>query len=160
MTEWNSGTAEHAGIVVRGHRVASGEAGDPRFPRGTIAAQLPVFRARGVDLSDHAGPIHPATLNVRLSGRVRLRRPEITLHDVRWSDQVPAETFHLSRGTVVAHGMRHKAWLYMPDRATKPDHHQPPDIVELLAGWIPAFAYGTAVVLGCDRDVIEVGGPA
>ena len=39
------------GVVVRGHGVASGRAGDPRFPHGTVAMQIPFFRERGLDLA-------------------------------------------------------------------------------------------------------------
>ena len=38
------------GVLVGGHRVASGPNQDPRFPGGTLAMQLPHFLRHGVDL--------------------------------------------------------------------------------------------------------------
>lgn len=37
--------------IVPGHRVASGENGNPHFPGGTLKMQMPFFRALGLDLS-------------------------------------------------------------------------------------------------------------
>ncbi|MEO0518268.1 MAG: hypothetical protein AAF171_13325 [Cyanobacteria bacterium P01_A01_bin.116] len=48
------------GVVVPGHRVASGQAQDSPYPHGTIEMQQPHFLSLGVDLS----PYYPGTLNV------------------------------------------------------------------------------------------------
>ena len=36
-----------SGQIVEGHGVASGRAGDPRFPEGTLALQWPIFEKNG-----------------------------------------------------------------------------------------------------------------
>lgn len=134
--------------VVQGHRVASGRCGDPRFPDGTIAPQLPLFRARVAEFDAYLGAAaFPGTINLRVDGLVAPLRPEIVIPGLRWSAQAPAETFFLSRAALDHAGRRHPVYLYMPDPATKPDHHQPAGTIELLAARIDGLAYGDAVVL-------------
>ena len=41
--------------IVPGHRVASGQNGNPLFPGGTLKMQTPFFQALGLDLSDLFG---------------------------------------------------------------------------------------------------------
>ena len=50
-------------VVVKGHGVASGVGGDPRFPQGTLRIQFPIFSALGLDLSGY----HPGTINLSIS---------------------------------------------------------------------------------------------
>ena len=51
------------GVVTTGHGVASGRAGDERFPDGTLALQWPLFEAGGLDLSG----VHRATINASVA---------------------------------------------------------------------------------------------
>ena len=51
-----------SGKVIRGHGVASGQNGNPRFPGGTIRMQTPAFAARGLDLDAY----FPGTINVSI----------------------------------------------------------------------------------------------
>ena len=51
------------GTVVRGHGVASGCAGDPRFPAGTLGLQLPIFASLGLQLDG----FYHGTINVSLA---------------------------------------------------------------------------------------------
>jgi len=144
--------------VVPGHRVASGQGGDPRFPSGTIDLQLPFLRAGIPDLTDWlGGEPFAGTLNLRMAGPVTIRRPEIMLPHVRWTAALPAETFFLSKATLAVGGRRHAVWLYMPDPATKPDHFQPADRVELLGRAMAGVAYGTSVGLAYDPAAIGIG---
>ena len=72
--------------VVRGHQVASGLNGDPRFPGGTIRMQRPHFATLGLDL----GALHPATLNVSLAPLSwQARQPAHTFRALRWRDPFP-----------------------------------------------------------------------
>lgn len=119
------------GRVVVGHGVASGRAGDPRFPDGTLALQWPTFAA--VDDLPLDG-LHRATLNVATRpARVRVVAPWWTVRDVRWHPDVPAEDFSFvpCRAAVGA-GASADGLVYWPHPETKPDHHQPDDVVELL----------------------------
>ena len=134
------------GVVARGHRVASGAAGDPRFPRGTILPQLPFFRAALPDWDAYlAAPAFPGTINVKVNGTVETVAPEIFVPAVRWTTHFPPENFYLSRGGIMHGGSRYPAFLYIPDPVTKPDHVQGARIIELLAAHVPGLTYGAPV---------------
>ena len=141
------------GVVVRGHRVASGQAHDPRFPGGTIAMQAPLFRAGGLDLS----PYHAGTLNVSIvPRRYAVVRPKHTFRNVRWSAREPAEDFSFFDCRVLYEGTRRDGLVYYPHPETKPEHIQPPDVLEVLTGFIEGVRYGDAVVLELDPAQIQV----
>lgn len=146
------------GIVVQGHRVASGACGDPRFPAGTIAAQLPYLEQLVPDFAAYLrGPAHPGTINVRFEGRrVRLLGADHHLRGIAWTDAFPPEDFFLARCTLTHGGVRHPAYVYRPDPRTKPDHHQPADVVELLSRFIPGLAYGDPVSLACPAATLAI----
>lgn len=140
---------EAEGVVARGHGVASGIAADPRFPHGTIAPQLPWLRRHVAKLDDLlGGPAHPGTINLRFAGlKLAVGAPEYRIAAVRWSECFPPENFYLSRAAIVVDAVVRPALLYIPDPATKPDHFQDADIVELLAAFVPGLAYGDRVTL-------------
>lgn len=145
-------------MVTRGYRVASGACGDPRFPDGTIAPQLPFFRDRiaGFD-AWLKGPAFPGTINLAFAGsEVTLPAPDFVVPAVAWTHRFPPETFLLARCTLVAGGARHPAFAYRPDPATKPDHFQPADRLELLAAFVPGLAYGAEVALRHSPDTIRI----
>lgn len=149
------------GVVARGHRVASGRGGDARFPHGTIAPQLPAFRriVPGFDLH-LGGAAHPGTINVRLlGGDMLLGEPEHRTGPVRWTEVFPPESFLLSRCLLRHRGVERPAFLYVPDPATKPDHHQPGDVIELLAPLVPGLRYGDAVAIGRAPGIFTVATP-
>lgn len=132
------------GTVVHGHGVASGRSGDPRFPRGTVAMQLPFFRARGLDLAG----FFPGTVNVDVSPWSFAPGPAaLRFERVKWHPDVPAETFSFARAALFRKGRRHPALVYWPHPETKPDHFQPPGVVEILAARVPGLEPGDAVAL-------------
>ena len=148
------GTAENrgeriAGVVVRGHGVASGRAGDPRFPRGTIAMQIPFFRERGLDLAG----FHPGTVNVDCAPlRFRPGPGALLFERVKWHPGMPAETFSFARATLVRDGASFPAWIYWPHPETKPEHFQPRGVAEVIAPPVPGLAYGDRVILETTPD--------
>lgn len=151
-------TLRVTGRLVRGHRVASGLNGDPRFPGGSIALQTPHFRARGLDL----GAYHPGTLNVSLEpSRITILRPRHSFRDLRWHPTEPAEDFSFLDAAVRAPDGEWIAGLvYYPHPETKPAHRQPPHLVEILARtWIPGLAYGAGIALALDPSQIAVRPP-
>lgn len=142
-----------SGTVVRGHGVASGQGGDPRFPGGTIAMQAPLFKASGLDLS----PYHTGTLNVSIAPlRYAVVRPRRTFRDVRWSPTEPAEDFSFFDCRLRHADVRRDGLVYYPHPETKPEHAQPPDVLEVLAPFIEGLRYGDAVVLELDPAQIRV----
>jgi hypothetical protein len=118
------------GRVVRGHEVAGGPTSDPRFPDGTLVLQWPLFEELGLDLAG----LHRATVNVATGPvRVRLTDPAHTFRHVRWHPDVPPEDFSFVPCRVTVGTARPlTGWVYHPHPETKPAHHQPDDVLELL----------------------------
>lgn len=139
------------GTVKRGYGVASGCGGDPRFPRGTIRLQVPHFRRRGLDLSD----CHPGTINLDIAPRRFVpHRPDYRFESVRWSAEVPAETFSFP-SCVISHGMRRvQGWVYYPHPETKPEHFHDASTVELLAPWLAGLHCGAPLTVEGSRAKI------
>lgn len=141
-------TRSATGVVVTGHGVASGGSGDPRFPSGTLGLQFPIFARLGVDLDG----IHPGTINVELqAGSIDLGEPDHLLTSVKWHDDMPPEDFSLWRVGLRHAAERWQAMIYRPHPDTKPEHHQPEDVVEILAPLIPDLGYGDRVTIVFDR---------
>ncbi len=143
------------GAVVEGHRVASGTNGDKRFPEGTIRMQRPYFAAHGFRLDW----VHPATLNLSLAPKqFRILRPAKTIRNLRWHPTEPAETFsfcdcriHAPDGKIVV------GYVYCPHPETKPEHHQPPDVLEILAPFIDGIHYGLRLTIELRSSQIALG---
>lgn len=130
------------GTVAQGHGVASGKAGDKRFPGGTVAMQVPFFKALGLDLSG----FHPGTINVDCSPWSFRPGPEALLFElVKWHPEMPAETFSFARATLIHAGKRHPAYIYLPHPETKAEHFQPGCVAEVIAPRIEGLAYGDKV---------------
>lgn len=143
------------GVVVRGHGVASGQAPDSPYPRGTIELQLPFFRALGLDLS----PYFPATLNVSIAPLTfQMRAPEYTFRHVAWTDRHPPEHFSFSRCRVTFNDHRYAGWVYYPHPETKQRHFQNPSLLEIIAPRIPDLDYGAKVVVAVNPREIALSG--
>ncbi len=145
------------GIFTEGYGVASGRASDPRFPGGTIALQIPFFRQRGLDLA----VFHPGTLNVAIAPcRYAVKKARITFRAVKWSPIVPAEDFSFFDCRVVtAGGDEREGLIYYPHPETKPEHFQPPDVLEVLTSYIEGLSVGDAVTLILAGEQIEIRKP-
>ena len=137
----------YPGVVVAGHGVASGRCKGDQFPGGALALQQPHFAARGLDIS----PYYQGTINVDLAPRrVELVRPQLTFPLVTWLDGYPAETFSFANAAV-RHGVSdYPALVFYPHPETKPEHRQPPGVVELLAEFIPGIEPGIHVAVGLE----------
>lgn len=136
------------GVVVAGHGVASGRADDSPFPAGTIALQAPHFADRGLDLT----PFVLATVNLDLAPlRLLPRTPRWTFPDVAWTDVHGPETFSFVECSVRRDGDEYAGLVYLPHPETKPMHHQPSTVVELLLPPVPGLTAG---------EVLEVTAPA
>ncbi len=137
----------HTARIVRGHRVASGMNGDPRFPGGTIAMQLPHFLRLGLDVSR----FHPGTLNVSIAPlHYRVLQPRLTFRDLQWHPSEPAESFSFLDCKIIIAQRTHDALIYLPHPETKPEHFQAPDVLELLAPWIEGLRYGDEIQIQAD----------
>ena len=135
------------GTVVAGHGAASG--GDSRFPDGTLALQAPHFAGAGIDLS----AFEAGTINVDLDHlRLEAVAPRATVRDVRWHPDAPPEDFSFLDARLAARGEVHDGLIYLPHLETKPDHLQPPNVVEVLAPRIDGLAPGDRVSVWIDPD--------
>ncbi len=145
------------GIVERGHRVASGEAEDNRYPAGTISMQKPFFKQLGLDLS----ACHEGTLNVSIHPYTfTMRRPQYTFRKVEWTSLHPPEDFSFSRCGVIFDHVRYEGWIYYPHPETKKAHFQNPSIVEIIAPFIPNLTYGDQVHVSLNVTEVSLHGAA
>ena len=143
-----------AARIVQGHRVASGQNGNPRFPGGTLRMQAPHFRTLGLDLS----PFHNGTLNVSIAPlHFRAVRARHVFRQVRWHPIEPAEDFSFFNVSLVRPGLPPvDGLIYYPHPETKPEHFQSPDVLELLLPWIDGLRYGTEVLLDIPEDQVVI----
>ncbi len=135
-----------SGTVVAGHGVASGIAGDSRFPNGTLAMQLPHFAKHGVPVDG----LHHGTINIDLRFRFESIAPRHKIIDLEWKPGYPAETFTFFDACVAIEGKAYPAMIYRPDPKTKPEFKQPATILEVLATKIPTVEPGMTVSLWVD----------
>ena len=141
------------GTVVAGHGVASGVAKADQFPGGAIALQKPVFADLGLDLSG----FHNGTINVDIAPReIELRRPRATFAQVTWLEGYPAETFSFADGGIRFGGAEYEAMLFYPHPETKPEHFQPPTVIELLAPYIAGIRVGAVLETWLDPDQVTL----
>lgn len=153
MSDGPSGWQHVPARVVQGHRVASGQGRDPRYPEGTLALQIPLFRQRGLDLS----PYFPGTINASIAPyRYEVRRPRYTFRQVAWSEHVPPEDFsffdcRIHHGSTTVDGL-----VYYPHPETKPEHEQPPDVLELLAPRLDGLGPGAPLTLALDPEQLRI----
>ena len=155
------GTDEHSAVsatVIRGHQVASGKSNDPRFPGGTLAMQLPHFAERGLDLSGH----YLSTLNLSIAPlRYEVRASRHTFRNVAWHPTEPAEDFSFLDCRI--RPPESDTWIgglvYYPHPETKPNHFQPPDMLEVIAEQlIEDISYGDRIFLLTDPSQIRFKG--
>ena len=140
------------GTVLKGHRVASGQSTDPRYPQGTIAMQVPKFFQLGLDLLG----FYRGTVNVSVSPlQFKVIKPLVSFNDVKWSDNAPPEDFSFCDAKITLDG---KSWytgyVYYPHPETKPEHFQSPGVLELIMHHIPGIQYGTELTLDIPEEQI------
>lgn len=133
-----------AGVVQRGHGVASGRGPNSPYPISSLHMQAPFFKAHGLDLS----PYFEGTLNLSLAPHTfKLIRPQFTFPLVAWTTLHPPETFSFSACRVIYREARYDGWVYYPHPETKIRHFQDPTIIEVITTFIPDLAYGGTVEL-------------
>ena len=144
-THW----ASTMGKVVQGHRVASGMAGDERFPGGTLRLQIPHFRSRGLDVT----PYFIGTINVSIApAEYGVVKSKHTFYDVAWSADAPAEHFSFFDCRVDGND----GLVYYPHPETKPEHFQPPNVLEILTKRIDGLSYGQSVQVDLPVDQMVI----
>jgi hypothetical protein len=141
------------GTVIAGHGVASGRAANSPYPQGSIAMQMPFFKAMGLDLGD----CWPGTLNVSIAPHTwELLRADHRFERLEWTQLHPPETFSFVRVQLVWRKQQTAAWLYRPHPETKAAHHQAPSVMEIIAPRLDGLEYGDAVGLEFATGVVLV----
>ena len=137
--------------LVKGHQVASGMINDPRFPKGTISAQRPFFADLGLQLDDY----HLATINAQfMCSSLLINSFDFHFKQVKWHAQMPAEDFKFCRCSILAFGKSYPALIYQPQTATKTEHFQPQNQLELLAPMITNLSYGDTLALNIRSNML------
>ena len=133
-----------SGKVVAGFGVASGRDPESPYEAGTIAMQTPFFRALGLDLSH----CFMGTINLSLAPRtLSIRHADFHFHQVAWTDACPPEDFSFVGCELLYEGQPYVGYLYHPHPDTKPDHHQPPSVVEVICEPVPGLSVGDVIEL-------------
>lgn len=142
------------GFVQRGHRVASGQCADPRFPGGTIEMQKPLFRELGCNLDAY----HPGTINLCIAPfRFRVRQARYRFRNLRWTTNAPAEDFSFVDCRILTgSGAGQEGLVYYPHPETKPEHFQTPGTIEIITGYIEGLDYGDALSIELDSRQVEI----
>jgi hypothetical protein len=141
------------GVVVQGHGVASGRSAHSPYPCGSVAMQMPFFKALGLDLSD----CWAGTMNVSIAPHTwALKRADYCFEKLVWTHLHPAETFSFVRLQLGWQQHTVSAWLYYPHPETKTAHHQPRTMVEIIAPRLEGVAYGDVVQLTLAGEAIQM----
>ena len=128
-------------VVVPGRGAASGKR-EYQDLGGSIRAQKPLFKQRGVDLD----AFYEATLNLKIAARgFEVLQPLFRIRDLLWLPGYPGENFDLCNCCVSVAGVTYPALTYYPRPETKGPYAEPApdDIVEVLAPFVPGLTYGT-----------------
>ena len=138
-------------IINRGHGIASGKTKDARFPGGTLSMQAPFFRELGMDLSK----FFTGTLNLSVHPfSYRLGTPLHSFPQVKWTTCLPAEnfSFYSCQVRLLDDIVPMDALVYWPHPSTKPEFHQDPYILEVLAPKIERIDYGKEMLISADPE--------
>jgi hypothetical protein len=136
---------EVPGKVCAGHGVASGRsANQPHnpYPAGTIAMQMPFFKALGLNLS----ACFAGTINLDIAPKQwQLLQADHCFEHLRWTHLHPPETFSFVALQVVWQSRPVQGWLYSPHPETKAAHFQSRAIIELLLPKLDGLKVGDSL---------------
>ena len=141
------------GRISQGHGVASGKAGDSRYPEGTLKQQFPHFKNRGLDLS----PYFLGTINLDIAPHIyKILTPKLFLENVDWSDYIPPENFYFFDLKLHHQGHIFDGLIYMPDPKTKVEHEQKMSVLELILPKIEGLRYDDLVEIEVPSDQLQI----
>jgi hypothetical protein len=148
-----AGAIRLSGRILRGHGVAGGGNPASPFPAGTIEMQLPHFAAGGLDLSG----FHLATLNVSTApAAVHIHTPAHRFEEVDWTRVHGPESFEFVHVGLELRDRVVEAWGYRPTPETKAAHPQPPEVLEVIAPFVPELVQAREVVVLLDPREVRV----
>ncbi len=118
--------------------------------------QVPFFQTLGLDLSAY----HLATLNTSIAPfDFAICDPDWHFRQVKWHPTEPAEDFSFVKISVATSENIElmKALIYYPHPETKPAHHQPASVLEiLLEEFVPELHYGDAIWLEIREEQVRL----
>jgi hypothetical protein len=139
------------GVVVAGHRVASGPSQD--YPYSSLERQKPLFKACGLDLD----PFFLGTLNISMAPKQwEMVKPEYTFRGIAWTDLHPPEDFSFSACRVHSGREKVAGWVYYPHPETKIRNFQNPSLIEVITLQLPNVGYGTRLTLEVKSGEINI----
>lgn len=142
------------GVLVKGYGVASGPSAD--YPYGALERQIPIFKARGLDLS----AFFLGTLNIDIRPvTFELINAEFTFRDVRWTDLHPPEHFSFSRCVVRRRKVEYEGWLYYPHPETKQRNFQDRSVLEVITVHIRGVKPGAQLEILVNPQRIHLAPP-
>ncbi len=146
---------ELQGMVCAGHGVASGRSSGQShnpYPAGTIAMQMPFFKALGLDLS----ACFAGTINLDIAPRQwQLLQADHCFEKMRWTHLHPPETFSFVALQAVWQTRSVQGWLYYPHPETKATHFQSRSVMELLLPQLDGLKPGDQLSLRVDPQRIR-----
>ncbi len=142
------------GVIKKGHQVASRRCLDPRFPEGTSQIQKPHFKKLGCDLDAY----YRGTINLNIAPfRLRMIQGRFRFNNLRWSPDALPEDFSLADCRILTEdGKILNGLLYYPHPETKPEHFQPPEVIEIITYHIEGITYGQKLLLEIDSRQVEI----
>lgn len=149
MNDW----IQIKGVVREGYGVASGKSGGSRFLQGTIAMQKPFFKEQGLNLDGY----FMGTINLAIAPlKYEIKQAKCTCKNIKWSLNDPAEDFSFFDCRILVSPHRvFNGLIYYPHPETKPEHFQPPDVLEIITPFISGLNYGDELILEVDRQQIN-----
>jgi len=140
-------------VVQEGHQVASGQADDSPYPRGSIEMQAPYFKEHGINLDKY----YSATLNLSITPYIfEVVSPEFTIRNLKWAEGFPAEDFSFSKCELSFAGVLYTGLIYYPHPETKIGHFHSESLIEIITQYIPNIEYGDEVYLKLNQDEINI----
>jgi hypothetical protein len=141
------------GIVVPGHKIASGQAADGPYPAGALHMQKPFFRRYGLELDAY----YEGTLNISIRPfTFKMVKPQFTFPLVEWTSLHPPETFSFSSCRIFYENTFYSGWVYYPHPETKQTHFQDAGVVEVITNRLNGMHYGAALQVALNPAEIDI----
>ena len=141
------------GIVVAGHKVASGQGDNSPYPESALKLQAPHFAKGGLDISVY----YLGSINVSVAPTIIQRLEVPTCFErVEWTNLHPPETFSFAPCQLIFQSQTYDGMVYYPHPETKLDHFQDPSILEILTDFVPNIQYGDAVQVSINTHEIII----
>jgi len=143
------------GYIKQGHQIASGQAEDSPYPKGSIEMQTPFFAEQGLNLSQ----FFSGTLNISIKPKgFEFSEPEFTFRNINWIEGFPPEDFSFSRCYISFNDRWYSGFVYYPRPETKTQHFHDNSTIEIITERIPEISYGDRIKIKLNSEEIILKG--